>query len=179
MKVASNKALILACLAIADLSMAGYLGALVYEHVYIVMPGPASGIMESSPGTDGTVLDTNNSPEDAANTMTVTAGKVGHAPETAIASGNETAAGPTIGQLFILDRIFNDDDMLNRNETTLGDIYILDRLFGRDGASFDGQLNRMGNLLILNQLFGRTGSPILDGKATLGNLFILNQLFDK
>lgn len=98
-------------------------------------------------------------------------------PEAGALSGNPRP-NLTLGELFILDKIFDDDKILDGNITSLGDIYILNQLFGADGGLANGRLDDIGNLLILNQLFG-SESSLFGGEATLGNFFILDQLFHK
>ena len=98
-------------------------------------------------------------------------------PEAGALSGNPRP-NLTLGELFILDKIFDDDKILDGNITSLGDIYILNQLFGADGGLANGRLDDIGNLLILNQLFGGESS-LFGGEATLGNFFILDQLFHK
>jgi hypothetical protein len=176
MKVASNKILMLVFLVMADALAGIYLWFLLRGQVYAVPYDPKSGITESLPDPRDTMsgIDDNRRVPDAK----IPAKAAERSPAGDVSS-DASATGMGLGKLFILDRIFNDDGMLDRNETSLGDLIILDRLFGQGDASFDGQLARISDFLILNHLLGRTGSPILDGKDTLGNLFMTNRLFNK
>ncbi len=95
--------------------------------------------------------------------------------------GNSTT---DLGQLFILDRLFNrNTDIFGNHRTNLGDLFILDQLFGNDtifdnggivmdnNNLFGGGASSLGDLFVLNRLFGG------GGQANLGDLFILDQLF--
>lgn len=93
-----------------------------------------------------------------------------------------------LGDLIILDRLFNDDggngilggNLGGDDDSDLGDLFMLNQLFGGGtnifGAGIIGGTNNLGNLLILDELFG--GDSVFDnGDKDLGDLFVLSQLF--
>ena len=61
----------------------------------------------------------------------------------------------SLGDLFVLDRLFDEGAILDKDTTTLGDLFILDRLF--EDSDFI------------------TGS---DKELSLGELFVLDELFE-
>ncbi|KKQ60572.1 MAG: hypothetical protein US81_C0016G0001 [Parcubacteria group bacterium GW2011_GWE2_38_18] len=106
---------------------------------------------------------------------------------------DSTDRGSSLGDLFILDRLFSNGSggILNGNSgSSLGDLFLLDQLFGGDsilgggdsilgGGIFGGDDNSLGDLFVLDRLFG-DNSDILSGSGNgsdLGDLFILDQLF--
>lgn len=99
-----------------------------------------------------------------------------------ILSGN----GTNLGDLFILDKLFNNGDggILNSsNGSDLGDLFVLDRLFSGNGTNGNGTGilggNSLGQLFVLDRLFGDNGGGLFDksGNNNLGDLFILDRLF--
>ncbi|KKR22012.1 MAG: hypothetical protein UT48_C0001G0025 [Parcubacteria group bacterium GW2011_GWE2_39_37] len=103
---------------------------------------------------------------------------------------DSTDRGSSLGDLFILDRLFSDGSggILNDSGSDLGDLFLLDQLFsggdsilGGDsiGGGILGDGNSLGDLFVLDRLFG-DNSDILSGDGNgsdLGDLFILDQLF--
>lgn len=92
-----------------------------------------------------------------------------------------------LGDLIILDKLFNDNDggllgdgLGGSDNNDLGDLFMLNQLFGNGtnifGSGIVNGTNNLGNLFILQELFG--GDSVFDnGNKDLGDLFVLDQLF--
>ena len=80
----------------------------------------------------------------------------------------------SLGNLFVLDRLFDQGVKLDANNYNLGDLLILDRIFN-NGAT-DKHLN-LGELIVLDRLF--SGQTILTpGDTTIGDLLVLDRIFN-
>ena len=92
------------------------------------------------------------------------------------AAGGSGGTGLSLGDLFVLDRLFRDSGVLEESRTTLGDLFILDQLFNNNRIFTDSNLDT-GDLFILDRLFREENFFLSRDSTTLGDLFILNRLF--
>ena len=76
-----------------------------------------------------------------------------------------TMANSNLGDLFVLDRLFNNDKGVLNNNTNLGDLYVLDRLFTNNNIL--GSNDNLGRLFILNRLF--SGGNLFSGSLFNNN----------
>ncbi len=111
---------------------------------------------------------------------------------TTSAATTVTPTTTSLGDLIILDRLFNTGGVLNSNGvlgnggSDLGDLFILNQLFGGGGTIFNSRTGagstNLSNLFTLDALFGGRGGVlggggVLGNNGNLGDLFILNNLF--
>ncbi|OGF26290.1 hypothetical protein A2303_03780 [Candidatus Falkowbacteria bacterium RIFOXYB2_FULL_47_14] len=90
----------------------------------------------------------------------------------------EQAENLNLGDLFVLDKLFDGHSLLEPGRTSLGDLIILDQIMNNGRLFEDNGPLGPGDLFVLDRLF-RKDSKILnaDGGA-LGDIFILDQLFN-
>ncbi len=100
-----------------------------------------------------------------------------------------TATKTSLGDLVILDQLFNGNNALgvgNTSSSNLGDLFMLNQLFGGGGTLFNSQTGagstNLGNLFVLDRLFSgngilNNGGILGSGTNNLGGLFVLDQLF--
>jgi len=90
----------------------------------------------------------------------------------------ERAGNLNLGDLFVLDKLFDGHSLLESGRTSLGDLIILDQTMNNGRLFEDSGPLSLGDLFVLDRLF-RKDSKILnpDGGA-LGDIFILDQLFN-
>lgn len=94
-------------------------------------------------------------------------------------------ASYSIGDLFVLDNLFDNDhktigNSVAINTTDLGDLFVLNALFNKH--EFNSPLNQydIGDLFVLDNLFNFNNKDLLDsGASSLKDLLILDQLFNK
>jgi len=96
------------------------------------------------------------------------------------------STGSSLGDLIILDKLFNNNSGIlggggiGGNDNDLGNLFMLNQLFGGGTSIFGNGIvngtNNLGNLFLLQELFG--GDSVFDGGSKdLGDLFVLDQLF--
>ncbi|MFH0892504.1 MAG: hypothetical protein V1867_07035 [Candidatus Falkowbacteria bacterium] len=88
------------------------------------------------------------------------------------------AGNMNLGDLFVLDKLFDGHSLLEPGRTSLGDLIILDQIMNNGRLFEDSGSLGLGDLFVLDRLFRKDDKILNADGGTLGDIFILDQLFN-